>query len=1676
MYIRKLQLLPLFVLLSIIISLNLYAEDRVAPTFNTTFSINNNHIDSRLIYIKKPKSGYFHDFKMYHRGDRSKPLGHTREKKYLTESIITWSFSVASLNDGNYDIVFEVSDNIGILTKIVKEFTVTHNHKISVLGLDGKAVSGSFFLDASNPDGSLSSKVKTISLEKNGSTVAIWAKGEGQVNLSYALWEDRFGKPITKWSQIATETSFVPYRLVAKLYDGAKATSNVFRLKAQNSLSADFSASDQSGNPFPLTKPNINAKLTASNTGSLSYRWMIGGEYFIGGGVARTLGTTKSITTLLGVKGKPWTERGVVITLKVENSQGQISYKQKVLAVDEPYQSGDPTNQSIPELNGVALLNGNYYYSVSDLFVAGRGVSFALARAYNSKLADNGKSGWAFNIEQSIQYAGDGTKTRTLNILRGDGSKQRYYKDNNRQWYPFSRTFDLLKQNQNGSFSLYSNDSIIHTFDKPVGDGGSGKLLSISDRQDNQLTFHYNSNNVLTSITDASNRAYRFTYDTTGKYLLNVTDFSGRKVHYKWSGGKLTEFTDVRKNKTLYTYTSAKQLRKITDPEKNTVANIEYSAEKVKKYTNADGDATQYTYSSTYTAVKYADNTSEKYYFDKRGRLTQTVDSRGNASKTAFRNPNDNQKTAEVILPIKSQTPLGISNNYSTNTSYYNKGRGNTKSSKNAYNQVTNYQWETDKPIDLDIRTNLNMLTKLTPAGLSASTSYDMKYSATGKTIEIKNPLHKKTSITYYGNGLVYQVQQPSGDRTKFKYDVNGYKTEISYSDNNKIIKTYDTLGRVIKEKDKRHNTSQFSYDADGNLLTATDPLGNIIRNAYDKNGNVVKTTDAKGNVTRYTYTPSNRLSTTSVTVNGISYTESNDYDTLGRLIKTTNRNNHASTTRYDAAGNILSETDALLRSTVYTYDKNNNVSRITDEEGKSTRYTYDKLDRLLRTTDDKDNYQENTYDARDNIIKKRDKNGKITRYTYDAADQLSKTKDANNRTTSITYDSNGNRKTITDPKTNTTTYYYDEMNRLYSISDPNGNEWEFEFDANGNQTAKITPNGEAVRKEFDVLNRVKKVKEYNANGSLKRQISYTYDANSNRASMTDNNGTTRYTYDALDRLTSVTDIFGKTIAYTYDGIGNIKSLKYPHNKTVHYAYDKKEQLSKVTDWLNKTTRYTRNKKGQIIQVQLGNGTIVEKSYDTVGRLIHLKNKKSNHSVISNYQLTLDKLGNITQAKTTLPLQPHLISGTSNMSYDKANRLLNVGNIKITHDSNGRLMEHHLNGQNIVYSFNEQDLITSIKKGSTITDRYRYDGENVRISHTHNGKETRFVVDKNSGLSRVLAETNSSGHILRSYIYGEGLIAQIDAANNSHYYHYNPTGHTLALTDKNQKISDKYAYTPYGEITAQGTTINPFRYVGKYGVMDDDNGLNYMRARFYKPEIKRFLSLDQLMGDVVTPQSLNRYAYAQGNPIMGVDPSGLSTIQTYYLNSTDNLMSSFLEKRIYNEALRCSNGSKKACVLLGLGSLTDSAWRAANLLLFFSPTGLAKKGLKNQVKLEIRENISKKIISKNLNKLELKARKKVLGKKDGKRSYSVKEKKKYSKKDSDGNYRCVYCFKKLKFADISGDHSIPYKSPYWGRTNEKNYRISCGSCNSSKGGTHPKNLGPIWYANRINKNLQEILK
>ena len=86
---------------------------------------------------------------------------------------------------------------------------------------------------------------------------------------------------------------------------------------------------------------------------------------------------------------------------------------------------------------------------------------------------------------------------------------------------------------------------------------------------------------------------------------------------------------------------------------------------------------------------------------------------------------------------------------------------------------------------------------------------------------------------------------------------------------------------------------------------------------------------------------------------------------------------------------------------------------------------------------------------------------------------------------------------------------------------------------------------------------------------------------------------------------------------------------------------------------------------------------------------------------------------------------------------------------------------------------------------------------------------------------------------------------------------------------------NRYAYDEFGETLAKDEPIaQPFGYVGQFGVIQEPNGLLFMRARYYSPPIGRFVSIDPAPRSE-TPSDLNLFAYVSNSPIGSIDPNGL---------------------------------------------------------------------------------------------------------------------------------------------------------------------------------------------------------
>jgi RHS repeat-associated protein len=149
---------------------------------------------------------------------------------------------------------------------------------------------------------------------------------------------------------------------------------------------------------------------------------------------------------------------------------------------------------------------------------------------------------------------------------------------------------------------------------------------------------------------------------------------------------------------------------------------------------------------------------------------------------------------------------------------------------------------------------------------------------------------------------------------------------------------------------------------------------------------------------------------------------------------------------------------------------------------------------------------------------------------------------------------------------------------------------------------------------------------------------------------------------------------------------------------------------------------------------------------------------------------------------------------------------------------------------------------------SGVTTPYLYDGQNPAMISSNQ-------LLMGSGLDEIYAQISSSG--TTSYLR--------DGLNN-----------TVADTNNTAAVTANYSFSPYGGSTNTGTPSTSMQYTGREN--DGATGLYYYRARYYSPQLVRFISEDP----IGLAGGTNFYAYAEADPLSFTDPSGLDVTVTQY--------------------------------------------------------------------------------------------------------------------------------------------------------------------------------------------------
>lgn len=760
---------------------------------------------------------------------------------------------------------------------------------------------------------------------------------------------------------------------------------------------------------------------------------------------------------------------------------------------------------------------------------------------------------------------------------------------------------------------------------------------------------------------------------------------------------------------------------------------------------------------------------------------------------------------------------------------------------------------------------------------LSAETITEYDYDSQGRMNSIKDAKGNTVlSNVYDANHRIVSQTHPDGSVDTFNYTVaGGVVTQTDVTAPNGAVNTWRFNGySYISEKADPDGTLTYQIDSGSNQITSiTDSLNRTASYAYystsdARHGLVSSVTDPSGYVTSYEYEPVFGMPTKITDAQGKSTTIAYTFDGA-KVTKKETRDalNNLTTVNYNSYGVPVSVTDPNGNTSVLTYDPadRSKLMTIADSLGNTTRYSYDPGGRVTAVTNPR---------------------GFATSYAYDLQGRIASSRKANNAVTSYEYDPNGSMKKLIDPKGNETKYEYDNQGRIIKAIDRMGRTETYAY-YSGNEITATT--GGNLKSYTDKRGIVTTYNAYDAMGKVKlvtfgdgSTVQYTYDAIGRLTSIADSvSGTIGYTYDALDRVTQETTPQG-SISYTYDNLGRRATMTVVGQPVVNYGYDDAGRLTSISRVVGGVLRnyalgYDNTGRRSSLQIPLGEGVgNINTSYgfDGASHLLNITHV-SPVGTLENFSYNYDQNGNRTRVERvgSIPL-PAPMSGTS---YSNEYEMLSYNGNTLTYDENGNLTSKTDSGGNVTtYTWDARNRLVGISS-PTLTASFVYDALNRRIGKTINGVTISYLYD---GVD-IIQET--SGGIKTDYIRTLNVDEPLTRVTGSSVSHYlkDGLGSIVGIADDSGALVSSISYDPYGNTTS----TEPFGFTGRE---NDGTGFMYYRARYYSPEMLRFISRDPLQ---FASGSVNFYSYVQNNPTNFIDPAGLYRKDVHFgLTNTRALM------------------------------------------------------------------------------------------------------------------------------------------------------------------------------------------
>ncbi|WP_237062868.1 DUF6531 domain-containing protein [Microbulbifer zhoushanensis] len=738
-----------------------------------------------------------------------------------------------------------------------------------------------------------------------------------------------------------------------------------------------------------------------------------------------------------------------------------------------------------------------------------------------------------------------------------------------------------------------------------------------------ETTYAYDEVGNRTSMTVAANTAdavtTSYTYDDNNQ-LRSETNALNQTVSYDYdANGNRVAMTDARGNTTSYTFDKNNRLTHVTDPELHTVEYRYDAADNQVEMIDARGNVTT-------------------NYFDRANRQVASVDAEGFMVQRSYDDAGNLQTETRYMTALGSvdpsalPTPVAGPDDQVVTFEYDRADRLTARISGEGFR--TEYSYD-----EVGNRTSVRQhrdlagtdiaetrfffdsvnreVAQLSAEGYLTETVYDdvgnvksvTLYNERASVIDgvpqaQAGDTGRTTSYDYDAINQVVSETSALDVVTAYTYDERGNRTAVieaqGTADERSTLYTYDQANRVTDITDAEGVVTHFELDANGNIAEAHEAFGTadvrVTYNSYDKNNRITQTVDPLGVASTFAYDGNGNLSSQTLAVGlAEARTESFEYDRNNRQTAQVNGEGERTEFTYDGAGNrtavIVAPGLPEQQSTSYEYDLDNRQVALVDGEGMRVEYVLDGAGNKRETIQavgvaglERHTYYD--YDLDNRITQVQDPMGGVTQYEYDVLGNQTRIIDANGgeqlntfdklgrMLTSLspagtltvnTYDQRGNILTATQSfadgsDARTTTYAYDLLDRQVAITDGEGFTTSIDYDAFGNQTL-VT------------------VGQY-----LVDPAAAGYDADKAARAHVQTNG---FTYDAADRMLTMTDGEGNVTAYAYDAVGNRTSMT--------------EAANSLDGTAPRTTEYFYDKANRQVRVENPAGGVTENVYDEAG-------------------------------------------------------------------------------------------------------------------------------------------------------------------------------------------------------------------------------------------------------------------------------------------------------------------------------------------------------------------------------------------------------------------------------------------------------------------------------------------